>query len=40
VDKVEGKQLSTEDYTTAEKAKLAGVEANANNYVLPDASAG
>ena len=26
VDKVEGKQLSTEDYTTAEKEKLAGLE--------------
>ena len=25
VDKVEGKQLSTEDYTTAEKSKLAGI---------------
>ena len=36
VDKVEGKQLSTEDFTTAEKEKLAGVEENANNYVLPD----
>lgn len=39
VDKVEGKQLSTEDYTTAEKAKLAGIEANANNYTLPTATA-
>lgn len=29
VDKVEGKGLSTEDYTTAEKTKLAGVEAGA-----------
>ena len=36
VDKVEGKQLSTEDFTTAEKEKLAGIEENANNYVLPD----
>lgn len=35
VDKVEGKQLSTEDYTTAEKTKLRGVAANANNYVHP-----
>lgn len=35
VDKVEGKQLSTEDYTTAEKTKLQGVAANANNYVHP-----
>ena len=31
VDKVEGKQLSTEDYTTAEKQKLAGLQ----NYSLP-----
>ena len=29
VDKVEGKQLSTEDYTTAEKNKLDGIAANA-----------
>ncbi len=35
VDKVSGKQLSTEDYTTAEKTKLAGVEAGANNYSHP-----
>lgn len=35
VDKVEGKRLSTEDYTTAEKTKLKGVAANANNYVHP-----
>lgn len=35
VDKVTGKQLSTEDYTTAEKTKLQGVAANANNYVHP-----
>lgn len=35
VDKVAGKQLSTEDYTTAEKAKLAAVEPNANKYVHP-----
>ena len=38
VDKVEGKGLSTEDYTTAEKTKLAGIEANANNYTLPAAT--
>lgn len=38
VDKVEGKQLSTEDYTTAEKTKLAGIEAGANNYTLPVAT--
>lgn len=29
VDKVLGKQLSTEDYTTAEKTKLAGIQAGA-----------
>lgn len=39
VDKVEGKGLSANDYTNEEKAKLGGVEANANNYTLPDASA-
>ena len=36
VDKVSGKGLSTNDYTTAEKTKLAGIETGANNYVLPD----
>jgi hypothetical protein len=35
VDKVNGKQLSTEDFSTAEKIKLAGVEGNANNYTHP-----
>lgn len=35
VDKVTGKQLSTEDYTTIEKTKLSGIQANANNYVHP-----
>ena len=35
VDKVTGKQLSTEDYTTAEKTKLSNIAENANNYVLP-----
>ena len=35
VDKVTGKGLSTEDYTTAEKAKLAGVETGANKYTHP-----
>lgn len=34
VEKVEGKQLSTEDYTAEEKAKLANLE----NYTLPEAS--
>ena len=38
VDKAEGKQLSTEDFTTEEKAKLAGIAEGANNYVLPVAS--
>ena len=31
VDKVSGKGLSTNDYTTSEKNKLAGIEAGANN---------
>ena len=35
VDKVEGKGLSTNDYTTSEKEKLAGL----SNYTLPTASA-
>lgn len=35
VDKVSGKGLSTEDYTTAEKNKLAGIAAGANNYTHP-----
>ncbi len=35
VDKVEGKGLSTEDYTTSEKDKLATIEANANFYEHP-----
>ena len=35
IDRVEGKQLSTEDYTTAEKTKLQGVAVNANNYIHP-----
>lgn len=39
VDKVVGKQLSTNDYTSAEKTKLAGVESGANKYTLPVASA-
>ena len=39
VDKVAGKGLSTNDYSTADKNKLAGVAANANNYSLPTASA-
>lgn len=32
------KGLSTNDYTTAEKTKLAGIAENANNYFLPDAT--
>ena len=38
VDKVSGKGLSTNDYTTAEKTKLAGIAEGANNYTLPTAS--
>ncbi|MDT3427688.1 hypothetical protein J2Z22_003251 [Paenibacillus forsythiae] len=36
IDKVSGKQLTTEDYTTSEKNKLAGIAAGANNYVHPN----
>lgn len=36
VDKVIGKQLSTEDYTTVEKSKLAGIEAGAEVNVQSD----
>lgn len=39
VAKVEGKGLSSNDYTTAEKSKLAGIAENANNYSLPTATA-
>ena len=39
VDKVEGKGLSTNDYTTPEKNKLAAIETEANKYVLPAATA-
>lgn len=35
VDKISGKQLSTEDYTSAEKTKLSGIAAGANNYSHP-----
>lgn len=38
VDKVSGKQLSTNDYTTVEKNKLAGITEGANKYVLPTAT--
>ena len=39
VDKDGAKVLSTNDYTSAEKEKLAGVAYNANAYVLPNATA-
>ena len=39
VDTIAGKGLSTEDYTTTEKSKLAGIAVNANNYILPTATA-
>lgn len=35
VDKIAGKGLSTEDFTTTEKNKLAGIAASANNYTHP-----
>lgn len=35
VDKVTGKGLSTNDYTTDEKTKLAGIAAGANKYTHP-----
>jgi len=35
VDKIAGKGLSEEDYTTVEKTKLANIEENANNYTHP-----
>ena len=38
VDKETGKGLSTNDYTTTEKDKLAGIAEGANNYTLPVAS--
>lgn len=37
VDKETGKGLSSNDYTSGEKSKLAGIAANANNYSLPKA---
>lgn len=39
VDKVEGKELSSNDFTDAYKTKLAAIEAEANKYVLPAATA-
>lgn len=38
VDKVDGKELSSNDYTDAEKTKLEGIEEKANNYTLPNAT--
>lgn len=40
VDKVSGKQLSTNDYTTDEKNKLSGIAESANKYVHPTSAAG
>ena len=37
VDKVQGKQLSTEDYTTSEKTKLGGIEVEANKTIVDSA---
>lgn len=37
VDKVDGKGLSTNDYTTDEKTKLAGIEAGANKTIVDSA---
>lgn len=39
VQKETGKGLSTNDYTTAEKNKLGGIEAGANKYVHPSGTA-
>lgn len=38
VDKVDGKGLSANDYTTAEKTKLAGIADGANKYSHPTSS--
>lgn len=38
VSQVDGMGLSTNDYTNAEKSKLAGIAENANEYVLPTAT--
>lgn len=38
VDKVEGKELSSNDFTDAYKTKLDGIAAQANKYVLPTAT--
>lgn len=39
VDKVEGKELSSNDFTDAYKTKLNGIAAQANKYILPTATA-
>lgn len=39
VDKVEGKELSSNDFTDAYKTKLDGIATRANKYVLPTATA-
>lgn len=39
VDKVEGKELSSNNFTDAYKTKLDGIAAQANKYVLPTATA-
>lgn len=39
VDKANGMGLSSNDYTTTEKNKLASIAENANNYTLPEATA-
>ena len=36
VEKIAGKGLSTEDFTSAEKTKLSGIASNANNYSHPE----
>lgn len=39
VDKVSGKELSSNDFTDSYKSKLDGIAAQANKYVLPAATA-
>ena len=39
VDKIDGKGLSSNDYTTEEKTKLEGIEDGANKYIHPDTHA-
>lgn len=38
VDKVNGKKLTTNDFTTEEKEKLSGISEGANKYIHPTAS--